>query len=95
MMLFHNGIAPGVFSVPPEVRHLHWRLFIDTAAESPEDIFPSGEGPYLSTDSRLELKERSMMVFTAQTRGIYQITLSNSDRRVFGLLCGEFYPEGF
>ena len=70
MMLFHNGIAPGMFSVPPEVRHLHWRLFIDTAAESPEDIFPSGEGPYLSTDSRLELKERSMMVFTAQKRGI-------------------------
>ena len=65
-MLFHNGIAPGVFLVPPEVRPLPWRLFIDTAEESPEDIFPSGEGPYLSTDNPLELKERSMMVFTAR-----------------------------
>jgi len=68
MMLFHNGIEPGVFSIPPEVRHLPWKLFIDTAAESPDDIFTSDDGPALPESFILELRGRSMMVYTARKR---------------------------
>ncbi len=66
MMLFHNGPAPAAFSVPAAVRHLSWRLFIDTAAESPEDIIPSGDGPPLPGSGILDLPDRSMRVYTAR-----------------------------
>jgi isoamylase len=65
MMLFHNRDDLREFSIPPEVRHMCWRLFVDTAAESPQDIFPSGDGPAAPTDGSLQLLERSMMVFLA------------------------------
>jgi isoamylase len=65
MMLFHNGVARREFSIPPEVRHLSWGLFVDTAAESPRDIFPSGDGPAAPAGGSLQLRERSMMVFLA------------------------------
>ena len=65
MMLFHNGVARREFSIPPEVRHLSWRLFVDTAAESPRDVFPSGDGPAAPAGGSLQLVERSMLVFVA------------------------------
>jgi isoamylase len=65
MMLFHNRVARREFSIPPEVRHLSWRLFVDTAAESPRDIFPSGDGPAVPAGGSLQLVERSMLVFVA------------------------------
>ena len=64
MMLFHNAAEPGEFCIPPEVRRLRWRLFVDTAAESPGDIFPSGDGPLLEHES-LILQGRSMKVYVA------------------------------
>ena len=63
MMLFHNGVSRREFSIPPEFRHLPWRLFVDTAAESPQDILPNG--PLAPRDGSLILQERSMMVCIA------------------------------
>lgn len=65
MMLFNNGIDWREFCVPPEARLIPWRLFVDTAAESPRDIFPSDDGPLLKNEC-LTLQGRSMMVFTAR-----------------------------
>jgi isoamylase len=65
LMMFHNGEAPREFSIPPEVRHLPWSLFIDTAGKSPEDIFPAEDGPPPGTGS-LMLRERSVVVYIAK-----------------------------
>ena len=32
-------------SQPPATANLKWRLFIDTAAETPDDIYPDADGP--------------------------------------------------
>jgi isoamylase len=64
MMLFHNGEEQKEFCVPPEVTSIGWHLFIDTAADSPRDIFPSDEGPLLQNEC-LILQGRSMLVYTA------------------------------
>ncbi|MEJ2109321.1 MAG: glycogen debranching protein GlgX [Acidobacteriota bacterium] len=67
MMLFHNGDEPEIFSIPEDVRLLPWRVLLDTAAESPRDIYSPDERPRLEipADNALKLRERSMMVFTA------------------------------
>jgi hypothetical protein len=31
--------------VPAAVAGLEWRLFVDTAAEAPGDIYPAADGP--------------------------------------------------
>jgi glycogen operon protein len=31
--------------VPPVTEGVRWRLFIDTAAEMPDDIYPDADGP--------------------------------------------------
>ncbi len=64
MMMFHNRAVPGEFCVPPEVGHLPWRLFVDTDAESPGDVYPRGDGPLLENEC-LAFQERSMRVYVA------------------------------
>ena len=66
MMLFHADVDQRIFSIPPAVRNLPWRLFVDTAAESPRDIYPSGDGPTAPSDGYLILDGRSMMVYVAR-----------------------------
>lgn len=65
MMLLHTGADRREFCIPAEIRHLGWRLFVDTAAVSPLDIFPSEDGPPLQNDD-LILQARSMRVYTAR-----------------------------
>ncbi|MBN2320117.1 MAG: glycogen debranching protein GlgX [Acidobacteria bacterium] len=67
MMLFHKGADRREFCIPTEARHIEWRLFVDTAAESPRDIFPPGDGPLLQNECRI-LQGRSMVVYTARDK---------------------------
>ncbi|HMO86978.1 MAG TPA: hypothetical protein PKC18_18885, partial [Lacipirellulaceae bacterium] len=45
MILLHAGGDAQEFVAPQAVRRLPWRLFIDTAAEPPGDIYPDATGP--------------------------------------------------
>jgi glycogen operon protein len=45
MLMLHSGRETQSFIVPATVAGLKWRLFIDTSAESPEDIYPDVDGP--------------------------------------------------
>ena len=40
------------FKLPEIGRGTQWVLFLDSAAVSPEDVFPDGDGPVLSTGPR-------------------------------------------
>ena len=44
-MLFHAGTDARHFTLPPPARGIAWRLFVDTAAESPADIYPGPGRP--------------------------------------------------
>jgi len=62
LMLFNAGIQPCEFRLP-RPKPLRWRVFIDTAAQSPDDIFPQLDGPRPPTSNRVTLTGRSMLVY--------------------------------
>jgi len=66
VLIFINAAAePLQFIVPGTARNLDWRRFVDTAAEGPADIYPGGGGPRMGRTPRVDLAERSMIVYVA------------------------------
>ena len=53
------------FILPPVAKGTPWRLFIDTAAESPHDIYPELDGPPPPRSRRLTLSHHSLCCFVA------------------------------
>ena len=66
LMLFHAGTDARHFTLPPLAREIAWRLFVDTAAESPADIYPTLDGPPPSANDIVTLEARSTMVYVAR-----------------------------
>jgi isoamylase len=63
LLMCHAGSEPREFVAPPAAAGRPWRLFVDTAAESPADIFPDLDGPPISGPTRLE--SRSLVCYVA------------------------------
>ena len=51
------------FAVPPVAQSITWRLFVDTAAAPPYDIYPDRDGPQPAGE--LVLPYRSMRVYVS------------------------------
>jgi isoamylase len=66
LMMFHAGEKPQRFMIPPLARSLAWRLLINTAAESPADIYPELGGPAPPADDPVELEARSLVCYVAR-----------------------------
>jgi glycogen operon protein len=47
MFMLHAADQPREFKMPQAAAGQKWRLFIDTAAEPPGDIYPEADGPML------------------------------------------------
>ena len=54
------------FLLPTAAKSVEWRLFIDTSAESPNDIFPQLDGPLAPQKGRLKLTYRSLRCYVAE-----------------------------
>jgi len=66
VMLLVNATAnPREFILPAVAKSLRWRLFIDTAMESPHDIYPALDGPP-PVAGPLALAERSLRCYVAE-----------------------------
>ena len=65
LMFFHAGVDARHFIVPLVARGIAWRLFVDTAAESPNDIYPSLDGPPPPSNGVVTLESRSLKVYVA------------------------------
>ena len=65
MIMLHAGHASQEFTIPPQVRHLKWRQFIDTSAESPYDVYPKLNGPKVDGSAKLRLANHTLMCFVA------------------------------
>ncbi len=63
LLIMHASGEPRQFVMPPVVREYRWRLFVDTAAESPLDVFPDQDGPLLPQDGRRMMVERSLACY--------------------------------
>ncbi len=65
MIMMHSGHEPQKFKIPEPARVHQWRLFIDTAAKSPADIYPGGDGPLLAPHKPILLAHHSLRCYVA------------------------------
>jgi glycogen operon protein len=63
LLLVNATGSPREFILPPVAKGTQWRLFIDTAAESPCDVYPDYDGPPPPRSRRLTLSYRSLCCF--------------------------------
>jgi glycogen operon protein len=68
LMMFHGGWESREFYFPAVCQNFSWRLFIDTSAESPNDIYPEANGPKPNLKVPLKFIPHSMRVFLAKIR---------------------------
>ena len=68
LMLFHAGVDARHFTLPTPARGLDWRLFLNTAADSPNDIYPELDGPPPPDNGIITLEARSMVVYVARDK---------------------------
>ncbi len=66
LMLFHAGWHARPFALPAIARDLGWRLFINTAAPSPCDIYPDLDGPSPPTTGTIQVEARSLVCYVAE-----------------------------
>ena len=67
LLVFHSGREPVDFQMPEQVMTISWKLFIDTGAEHPHDIYPGVSGPPLPADGRLAMVDHSMRCYVSES----------------------------
>lgn len=65
LLFCHAGSEPQQFHLPPIAKSFPFRVFINTAAESPADIYPALDGPELPAEGILALESRSLVCCVA------------------------------
>ena len=68
LMMFHGGWEPKDFYFPAVCQNFSWRQFIDTAAESPNDIYSDRTGPKPNLNAPLRFLPHSLKVYLAEAR---------------------------
>jgi glycogen operon protein len=63
LLLFNAAPERHAFIVPPVAKGMNWRMFIDTAAVPPEDIYPDANGPSTPLNGKMVLPGRSMRCY--------------------------------
>lgn len=64
LIICHSGLEPRQVRLPIATRGLPWRLFVDTAAKSPGDIFPDLDGPPFP-EAEVTVEPRSLVCYVA------------------------------
>jgi glycogen operon protein len=65
MIMLHSGAQPQPFAVPKVAAGRKWRLFVDTAAESPGDVYPAADGPPPPKSGPILLDHHSLRCYVA------------------------------
>ena len=66
LLFFINSTAESRdFHVPVQAEGRNWKLFVDTAAKSPRDVYPNLNGAKLPKSGGLRLKYRSLRVYVS------------------------------
>ena len=66
MILFHASADACEFRIPQAVRSFSWWQFVNTAAESPDDVYPELDGPAPRADGIVPMQGRSLVCFVAR-----------------------------
>jgi glycogen operon protein len=65
LFILHACQEPREFILPMVARDIPWRLFINTAAESPADIYPGLDGPPAPPNGVVAVESRSLVCYVA------------------------------
>ena len=65
VMMFNSTGENREFHLPRIGREVSWNLFLDTAADSPHEIYPGIDGPAPPTDKMVPVGRHSMKVYVA------------------------------
>ena len=68
ILMFNSTGQKREFVMPVIAAGSLWNLFVDTAAESPADIFPELNGPMPSRQSKVQMPHHSVKVLARQSR---------------------------
>ncbi len=66
LILVHSGQKPQTFSLPRLAEPISWRLFVDTNAESPQDVFPDFDGPRHQIGEPIELNHHTLRCYVSE-----------------------------
>ena len=65
LLLLNGSPAPQQFILPPVAKGTSWRMFVDTAAASPSDVYPDLNGPRPPASGKFVMPERSVRIYVA------------------------------
>ena len=63
MLMLHAGQRPSEFSIPPALKGLTWRRFIDTSVPAPDDVCPALDGPTFPASGKLMLNHHTLVCY--------------------------------
>jgi glycogen operon protein len=63
--MFNADHVTRMFSLPAVAKSEHWKLFVDTSAATPHDVYPNADGPEPPKSGRIKLPDRSLRCFVA------------------------------
>jgi glycogen operon protein len=66
MLLVNANAQSREFVLPAIAKGVSWRLFVDTAAQPPYDIFPDLDGPRPPKSFKLMLASRALCCYVAE-----------------------------
>ncbi len=70
LMFFNSTGQTRSYKMPEVGRGMRWKLFIDTAAVPPQDIYPKANGPLSPADRVIEMPHHSLKLFVSQKRPV-------------------------
>ena len=65
LTMHHGGVEAKTFRIPSVARTTSWRLFVDTAAEPPDDTYPNLDGPRFPAKGKITLEAHSLVCYVA------------------------------
>lgn len=65
LVCLHAGYQSQSFCLSQAAKAIEWSLFIDSAADYPNDIFPKYDGPRLNPNQCFELESKSLRCFVS------------------------------
>ena len=65
LLMFNSTGETREFKMPDVGRGMKWNLFVDTAAASPEDIYPDVDGPMPPSSRLIEMPHHSLKVYVS------------------------------
>jgi len=65
LTMYHAGVEAKTFRIPPIARSASWHLLVDTAAQSPDDVFSNLDGPKFPAKGKITLEAHSLVCYVA------------------------------